>query len=211
MNPDFNKVAKIYDLLSGAVFGDQLMKAQISALHFIQPQSQILIVGGGTGKILEEIAKVHASGLTICYVEISKSMIDIAKKKNHKENIVHFFQMPIQEFYPRTPFGLVITPFFFDLFNKENITQLFSHIDSMTETDATWLYTDFIPEKLHDSWWQKLLLKAMYLFFSLVSRVEAQALTDMNDYFKDKYQQISEQRFYGNFIRTIVYKKTIGQ
>ena len=59
MNPDFNTVARPYDFISRLVFGDSLVEAQTSLLHYIPSNSQILIVGGGTGWILEEISKIN--------------------------------------------------------------------------------------------------------------------------------------------------------
>jgi spermidine synthase len=70
MAANFNNSAWFYDGLSRLVYGNALVEAQVYLLQFIRPNSKILIAGGGTGWILEELAKLHPEGLKIAYVEI---------------------------------------------------------------------------------------------------------------------------------------------
>jgi len=207
MNPDFNIVARPYDFISRLVFGNSLVEAQVSSLHVIRPDSHILIVGGGTGWILEEITKIHSSGLKISYVENSSAMIDLSKKRNWQQNTVAFFHQPIQDFHIDKPFDVIITPFFFDLFKQDEIRLMFSGLDKKLNKDGLWLYTDFIPEKYQIHVWQKILLKTMYFFFGITSKVEARELIDMDLYFTKVYTKISENWFYGQFVRAVVYQK----
>jgi ubiquinone/menaquinone biosynthesis C-methylase UbiE len=207
MDPDFNKVAYPYDFISRLVFGDSLVKAQVSTLHYIPLNSNILIVGGGTGWILEEIAKIHNSGLNISYVEISSAMIDLSKKRNWKNNNVSFFHQSIENFHSGKQFDVIITPFFFDLFKRKKVEMLFYDLDKKLKKDGLWLYTDFIPEKYQIHLWQKVLLKTMYFFFGITSKVEARKLIDMDFYFTKGYTKTSENWFYGRFIRAVVYQK----
>ena len=207
MNPDFNIVARPYDFISRLVFGNSLVEAQVSSLHVIRPDSHILIVGGGTGWILEEITKIHSSRLKISYVENSSAMIDLSKKRNWQQNTVAFFHQPIQDFHIDKPFDVIITPFFFDLFKQDEIGLMFSGLDKKLNKDGLWLYTDFIPEKYQIHVWQKILLKTMYFFFGITSKVEARELIDMDLYFTKVYTKISENWFYGRFVRAVVFQK----
>lgn len=207
MNPDFNIVARPYDFISRLVFGNSLVEAQVRSLHVIRPDSHILIIGGGTGWILEEITKIHSSGLKISYVENSSAMIDLSEKRNWRQNTVAFFHQPIQDFHTDKPFDVIITPFFFDLFKQDEIGFMFSGLDKKLKKNGLWLYTDFIPGKYQNRLWQKILLKTMYSFFGHISNVEAKELVDMDFYFKENYSKTSEQWFYRKFIRSIVYQK----
>ncbi|MES1218101.1 MAG: methyltransferase domain-containing protein, partial [Bacteroidota bacterium] len=98
MPDNYDKIAKYYDQLSRVVFGRTLIQAQKALLKFITPGTNILIIGGGTGIILEEISKIYSSDLTITYVEISRNMIEIAEKRNWKQNEVYFIHQPVEEF-----------------------------------------------------------------------------------------------------------------
>lgn len=207
MDPDFNQVARPYDFISRIVFGTALIDAQVSSLNMISPGDKILIVGGGTGWILEEIARVHPNGLSITYVEASSKMTDISRMRNWRNNNVNFVNKPIENYSGEEVFDVIITPFFFDLFKPEKIDILFSHLHKMLQEGGFWLYTDFIPPKYQERLWQKVLLKSMYLFFGIMSKVPARQLVDMDLYFTKKYGKISEKWFYKKFIRAVVYRK----
>lgn len=207
MDTDFNSVARPYDFISRLVFRDALVRAQVSLLSQILPGSRILIVGGGTGWILEEISKIHATGLEIIYVESSSKMIELSKKRICKNNTVSFIAEPVENYQTKNYFDVIITPFFFDLFKKDKIEILFSGLNDKLKKDGFWFYTDFIPNKYQFKIWQKVLLKTMYLFFGLLSKVEASELVDMDFYFAEKYSKISEGWFYGKFVRSMTYKK----
>ncbi len=209
MDTNFDTVARPYDFISRLVFGDALVRAQVSLLTQIPSASRILIVGGGTGWILEEIAKIHDSGLEIIYVESSSKMIELSKKRSCKNNIITFITAPVEDYQTEKPFDIIITPFFFDLFKKEKIEFLFSGLNEKLRKDGLWFYTDFIPTKYQTKIWQKLLLKSMYLFFGILSKVEASELVDMDFYFAEKYKKISEGWFYGKFVRSISYRKIL--
>lgn len=206
-NPDFNAVALPYDFMSRLVFGNALVESQVSLLKHIPANSRILVVGGGTGWILEAIAKIHNSGLDITYVEVASSMIALSRKRNAGQNKVIFIHKPIEDYQTDQFFDVIITPFFFDLFTENKVKTLFHGLDQQLKTGGLWLYTDFIPEKYQTRLWQKLLLKAMYLFFGVMSKVEARQLTDMDCYFEKNYVVFSKSWFYGNFIRSNIYKR----
>ncbi|MEZ4686196.1 MAG: hypothetical protein R3B47_09055 [Bacteroidia bacterium] len=62
----FNRLAPVYDFLASLVFGNRIRQAQRWLLDFIPEGSSILILGGGTGWILEELAeKAHIQPCTI--------------------------------------------------------------------------------------------------------------------------------------------------
>ena len=63
----YDSIAGVYDKLAGIFIGKALREAQIYLLQFIPANARLLIVGGGTGWILEEITVVHQQGLAIDY------------------------------------------------------------------------------------------------------------------------------------------------
>ena len=81
MSANYNNSAWFYDRLSRLVYGRALKNAQLFLLKFIPPDSKILIAGGGTGWILEEITRLHPEGLNITYVEIAPKMMALSKKE----------------------------------------------------------------------------------------------------------------------------------
>ncbi len=79
---NYDTVAFCYDRLSRLIYGKTQVNAQTALLPFISNGSRILIAGGGTGWILDEINKTHPSGLEIVYIERSAKMLLRSKKRN---------------------------------------------------------------------------------------------------------------------------------
>src|SRR5271170_2803408 len=128
MAANFNNSAWFYDKFSGLVYGRALINAQVYLLQYIPANANILIVGGGTGWILEEITKIHPSGLNITYVEIAEKMMTPSRKRNVGGNKVTFLNEPIEDVKDELIYDTVITPFLFDNFTEQTLQNVFSSI-----------------------------------------------------------------------------------
>lgn len=205
---NYDKIANQYDNLSRLVFGKAQVNAQINQLKYLPGNSSILLVGGGTGWILEEISKLYASGLKITYVEISAKMIALSKARNTRNNSVDFVNIAIENFKTDISFDVILTPFLFDNFNGSKAVSVFKKLGRMLNEQGIWFLVDFSLNVKNGRWWKWLMLKSMYLFFKLIRIVEASKLIDMSPYFlKDNYQILEEQFYYGSFIKASVFKK----
>ncbi|MFD0792645.1 class I SAM-dependent methyltransferase [Mucilaginibacter litoreus] len=198
MAANYDNLAFFYDRLSRLVFSNALVNAQVYLLSHIRTGNRILIAGGGTGWILEEISKQHPSGLQITYVEISANMMALSKKRNVGNNQVTFINKPIEKAYPLHDFDVVITPFLFDNFTDKQLPDVFMPIHHALKTGGVWLYTDF---QLTGKWWQYLTLKSMLLFFKMLCGVQSWRLPDVGSLFdKQGYHTINQRSFFGDFI-----------
>jgi len=206
---NYNPIAKSYDFLSKKIFGNTLMDAQTALLPYIPAGARVLVVGGGTGKILEAMAALHPDGLHITYVEISSKMVELARKRNVGKNHIRFVRQPIEEFTFDGNFNIIITPFLFDNFGEEKARSIFEKLHTWLAPHGLWLHTDFVDDK-NTKRKHKLLLKVMYLFFRIVSRVEARRLVDMRPLFPGRYGVLFEKRFYSGFVYSAVYVNGIG-
>ncbi len=206
MPVNYNRVAWFYDTLSRVVFGGAIVRAQTLYLPLLEAGDSILIVGGGTGWILERIANMSPKGFRITYVEASEEMIKRAKKRTIAQNEVFFINCPIEEFNSKNSFDVVITPFLFDNFLTHQAEKIFNHINKHLKNSGLWLYSDFRqPEKI----WQKGMLKIMLLFFKLLCKVEANKLPDIETQFRKNNYTLREQKnFYKGFITARAYTST---
>ena len=123
MAANYNNAAWFYDRLSRVVYGKSLIEAQVYLLQHIQPNSTILIVGGGTGWILEKIAQIHPSGLEVTYVEVSDQMMALSQKRNVGNNEVIYINDAIENVNRVPDFDVIITPFLFDNLPLQNWRQ----------------------------------------------------------------------------------------
>jgi ubiquinone/menaquinone biosynthesis C-methylase UbiE len=205
MPANYDNSAWFYDRLSRLIYGRALINAQVYLLPYVPPNSNILIVGGGTGWILEELACVHPTGLTITYVEISAKMMELSQKRGYGNNKVTFINQPVEKVVFTENFDVVITPFLFDNFKEVTLQQVFTHVHHQLKAGGLWLNTDF---KLTGKWWQNVLLKSMFLFFKLICRIETSVLPDIDRQFKQHdYKGITEKAFFGEFVISKVYQK----
>lgn len=205
---NYDKIADQYDALSRLVFFRSQVNAQINQLKFIQKNSSVLIVGGGTGWILEEISKAHSSGLKIVYVEISAKMMELSKVRNYEGNEVEFVNLGVEEFESSLVYDVILTPFLFDNFPQPRAGKVFSKLNQFLKENGLWFFVDFSLNTKNGKWWKWLILKSMYFFFKLLGIVEATNLVDMKPYFlAADYQMLEERLYYGSFIKASIFKK----
>ncbi len=207
MPNDYNNIAKFYDALSRIVYQKSIVKAQVFLIQLIKNNDAILIVGGGTGWILKEIAKLQRQNLSIVYVEKSSAMVELAKKKNHTGLHTTFIQKGIEEYNTDEKFDVVITAFLFDNFKEDKIKSVFTMLDNLLKKEGIWLYADFVNDQSNKKIWQQFLLKSMYVFFRITAGIETQELIDMRPYFANSYQLITEQFYYSRFIQAKAHRK----
>ena len=206
MAANYNNAARFYDGLSRVVYGKALVEAQVYLLRYIAPNSNILIVGGGTGWILKEIALIHPSGLHITYVEASDKMLALSQQRKVGNNQVIYINEAIENVTGLNNFDVIITPFLFDNFTPEKLETVFAHLHPLLKPKGLWLNTDF---QLTGQWWQNVLLKSMLLFFKVLCGVESSKLPDFEKQFElYSYQVISNKTFFGEFIAAKAYRKT---
>ncbi|MEP6466928.1 MAG: class I SAM-dependent methyltransferase [Parafilimonas sp.] len=207
MANNYNAIASFYDVISRLVYKNAIVQAQIFLIQLIDDNNKVLIVGGGTGWILEEISKLNKQNISIVYVEKSAAMIALAKKRNYKNINVHFIEKGIEDYAVLDQFNIIITPFLFDNFLKQKIDVVFKKLSQLLKQNGVWLYADFVNDKTNKKLWQQLLLKTMYIFFRITTNIETQELINMRPYFEKDYTLLSQAFFYKSFIQAIAFKK----
>jgi len=188
------------------VFGNTVKKAQIDMLSYIPANSSVVIIGGGTGWIIDEITKIHPAGLKIIYVDSSSKMIELSKKRNLNKNLFEFIQAPIENvILTGQKYDVIITPFLFDGFSQSKCKSVFEQLESYLKKGGLWLYSDFY---LYDKskYWQKIMIRLMYMFFRLTCKIEATKLPLMDVCFSS-YELIRKKTYCKNFIITQVFQK----
>ena len=208
MGNNYDPIARYYDLVHYLVFGQTEINAQTELLGYIAPGSMVLIVGGGTGWILEKIAAVQPSGLRITYVESSARMMERSRKRNAGSNHVEFVLLPIGEFVAAAPYDCILTGFVFDNFSADKARAVVRQLDLLLREEGHWLYADFYLPKQKRKLWKAVLLKAMYIAARMICKVEASKLPDMEAIFGEVgYTTVHTSFHYSRFIQSVVYRK----
>jgi len=169
--------------------------------------ASVLIAGGGAGWELEELSKTYPSGLTIAYIDASEKMTQLAAKRKIAGNQVTFITSPVETAVIARTFDIILTPFLLDNFSDESLQKIFPLLDRHLHAHGTWLYCDFVNTNV---FWQKALLKSMYLFFRAFCGIEATKLPDAEACFaRYHYKVIGQKFFLHKFITATVYKKAL--
>lgn len=207
MRNDYNSIAGYYDRLSRLVFQRSIIRAQQYLIDFISDNNKVLVVGGGTGWVLDEMSKLNRKNISVVYVEKSSKMIELSRKRKHENIVVEFVNSGIESYKTEEHFDVILTPFLFDNFIEKKIQYVFQRLDALLKQRGFWLYADFVNYKEVERAWKQYFLKTMYVFFSLAANIETKKLIDMRPYFTEKYKMITQQFYYRRFIESIVYRK----
>ena len=183
INRGFDRIAPIYDGLARLVFGQCLKEAQIALFSEIEPDSKVLILGGGTGWILTEVFRLSQPSW-VCYVEASHGMMartqEEIRYRGLPQHRIGLHLGTVETLRRSEKFEVVITPFFLDLFSAMTATQVIQDIKDLHQPHGIWLFTDFLPQNLT----QRTLLKIMYSFFRLTCRIEGKHLLPFDQLFE---------------------------
>ncbi|MGC4023365.1 MAG: class I SAM-dependent methyltransferase [Cyclobacteriaceae bacterium] len=198
---NFDSISGVYDLLAKLIFGNSIRESQKLFFPNIPNDSRILILGGGTGWILLELFKVQPK-CSVWYVDASLKMISLAKRKTKNDRRIQFIH-GTEENIPDMKFDVVITNFFLDLFEDHSIADLIRKIKNSLNVRALWIATDFVNRR----WWHRLMVRIMYLFFRVVSEIEAKQLPKWSENISESgLQEIKSRSFFRGFIETKLFQ-----
>lgn len=205
---NYDPVARYYDFLTQLVFGKTEINAQVEMLDRVRPGDKLLIVGGGTGWILEKLAGMGFDGLRIVYVESSQVMMAMAQKRDIGTLDVSFVQLPVEQFFTDDRFDCILTGFLFDNFSQELAERVVRNLDLLLVDGGYWLFAELHYPQKGGKRWHGLLLRSMYWAARWICRVEADRLPDVEGVFAGLGYEVIQRRFYyQGFIQGVVYRK----
>lgn len=194
------------------MFGSSLQQAQQALLPFIPEGARVLLVGGGSGWLLEQLLQ-SGKTLDVLYLEASPKMLHLARKRyiNYPAThscIVHFKLGTEAALSPPQQFNVVLTPFLLDLFPAQRLHLLMQRLAAVLAPQGLWLFADFWPATQPAPLWQKLLERSMYFFFGVLSGVKARRFPDYGRHFTALgLVQTHSFTFYSGMVQAKVYRR----
>jgi tRNA (cmo5U34)-methyltransferase len=183
----FDRIAPVYDRLARLVFGRSLERAQTVFLDRIPARARVLIVGGGTGFLLnalltKRLTRKHTTPPTIgpvLYLEASGTMLRRAARRMLRGLLVGTVVFRLGDesaLEPNERFDVVLLPFVLDLYTDDHLRRVsLPRLLAVTAPDGQWLVTDFVQPPGSAN---RLLLSVMLLFFRVVARISTRRLAD---------------------------------
>jgi ubiquinone/menaquinone biosynthesis C-methylase UbiE len=182
--------------------------AQVELLGYVAAGSRILIVGGGTGWILEEIADRYPAGLRITYVESSGEMMRLARRRRVGASVVSFVELPIEAFVTDERYDCILTGFLFDNFSALVAERVIGWLCPMLKAEGCWLFADFYYRRRESRFWHGLMLRVMYFSARLICKVDAYELPDMDELFAQAgFVPVRVSWYYRGFIKAVAYRR----
>ncbi|MBK6266759.1 class I SAM-dependent methyltransferase [Marivirga sp. S37H4] len=168
-------------------------------LENIPENSHILIVGGGSGKLLSFLKESH----TVSYVELSEKMMELAKKRDFRAT-VNFIHSDIKYFSCQSSFDVIITPFVLDCFVEEELFHVFEKMNDLLKKNGLWIHADFYPQNFR----QKLFIRLMYWCFKLSTGIKAKKIADLKGIFSsEKFSEEKKALFLNDMVHSYIYRK----
>jgi len=168
----FNRVAPVYDSLARIVFGSAIDRSTTAFLSQLPSNARILILGGGSGRLLPALVNTLPQA-GIVFIDASSKMIDQAKKRVHAGAPVQFIH-GTEDNIPDNRFDAVITPFYLDVFETNTLKVVVEKISQKMQGSAEWHVCDF----RNHVWWHRVFLAGMYFFFRLTTDIGARRMAD---------------------------------
>jgi ubiquinone/menaquinone biosynthesis C-methylase UbiE len=198
---DFDKIAFVYDRLALLAFGKSIVDSQKIFFDRIPSEARILIMGGGSGRILQELFLANPK-IKVCYIDASAKMISKAKDRIGNDKRIEFI-VGTENDIPDRSFDVIITNFYLDLFKEESLRLVVRKLRNVTRLNSLWIVTDFTDKKL----WHRVMLKAMYIFFGVTTGIEASKLPDWNDALQKIGGKKNDSKFFfRNFIEATMFQ-----
>ena len=194
---NFDRIARYYDRLASLVFGKAILESQVAFFHLLRGESKVLIVGGGSGKLLTFLP----SNLEVDYLEKSENMIRLAQLRNTK-NVISFLNADFLEAHIGEKYDYVICPFFLDCFNAENLSMAILKAKDALKAGGYLIVTDFEKATTSIS-----LSKLMHVFFRAFAKLESKSLKNIDGEVKSRgFSAVEGKFFYRNMIFSRVYR-----
>lgn len=194
---DFDRVASFYDRLAVLVFGKEILRSQTRFLDQVKASDTVLILGGGTGQLLEYLPKCKQ----VDFVEKSAKMIRRANSRKVNQSI-NFINEDFFEYEPDMKFDVIICPFFLDCFNEEHLGKALHKVMDYLKTGGRLIVSDFDQKGT-----RKILSRLMHLFFRVFASLQSNRLKPIHSkVIAGGFVLIEEDFFYQNMIFSRLYR-----
>ncbi len=179
----FDTLAPHYRWMEFVLAGEKLQRCRTAFLEQIPVAHDVLILGEGPGRFLVECRRRLPSASITC-VDSSPRML-LAACGNLKSTCLDpgqttFIEADLLTWNPPTASAdLIVTHFFLDCFPPDQLESVVSKLAQAARPGAAWLLADFqAPARGLSRLRARLILKSMYAFFRLSTRLPAKRLSD---------------------------------
>ncbi len=203
----FDRLAPHYRWLEALLAGNLLQRGRTHWLPEVRNSRRVLLAGEGHGRLLVACATALPSG-DFTVLDQSEGMLRQARQLWHQSGgnqTVHFGNVDLRQWRSaQADFDLVVTNFFLDCFDAEELSRVIANLAAATAPQARWIVTDFV---VPETGWRRrraqIILALAYAFFRRATGLSARRLTSPDAILRAAGFQLQRRaRFNHNFIQT---------
>jgi ubiquinone/menaquinone biosynthesis C-methylase UbiE len=178
----FGRLALAYRWMEYFSFGSYLQQCRMFRIEEMTACRRALVYGDGDGRFLAELVG-SARGMQIVAVDASSEMLRQATKRLPSDvpaRLVRADALTCEvSAFPEAPFDLVVSHFFLDCFDEEELSALLACVNAAAGEGAVWVVSDFaIPQQPVARQWGRLVVGGLYLAFGLLTGLRTRRLPD---------------------------------
>lgn len=216
MRRSFDRLARAYQPLERLLFGGLLQRTRTAHLNHLQAARRVLVVGEGDGRFVERLLRSNRT-CDVVVLDASRGMIERARSRVGGNPRVRFCcdDARTHAFADQAPFDALVTPFFLDCFEGDELRQVVSRLTRQAEPGACWVIADFCLSERRSSswwrrcWWQRCGLWLLYRAFAALTDIRARRLCDPLPLLAELGWQLhAEQRFAAGWLRSCVLQRS---
>lgn len=198
--PNFDSLARVYRWMEYCSFGTMLEHCRFRFLTRCSQARRALILGDGDGRFTACLMAANPT-VQVDAVDASAAMLAVLQKRTCRygaDSRLHTIQADLRRFTPtRKNYDLVVSHFFLDCLTDDDVAALTKCLVPCLADDAIWLVSEFsVPEEGWRRVGARLLIRSLYLAFSIMTRLRVHRIPDYSKIFCDHGLDRSENAAY---------------
>ena len=194
----FGRLARVYCWMEYFSFGLYLQRCRTLRIAEMAACRRVLVYGDGDGRFLAELVR-SARSMQIAAVDASSEMLRQATKQLPSEARARLVQADALgcevSAFPEACFDLVVSHFFFDCFDEEELSTLVARANAAAVEGAMWVVSDFaIPQQPVARQLGRLVVGGLYLAFGLLTGLRTRRLPDHGRVMRESGWRLEDRR-----------------
>jgi ubiquinone/menaquinone biosynthesis C-methylase UbiE len=179
-------------------FGPYLQQCRTLRLAEMASCRRALVYGDGDGRFLAELAR-RAPRVRVAAVDASSEMLRRTARRLPSNTDVRLLKADALTYeaaaLPEAPFDLIVSHFFLDCFNEEELTALLAPVNRAAAQGAMWVVSEFaIPQAPVARQAGKLIVGGLYLAFGLLTGLSTRHLPDHGSVMREAGWSLDDRR-----------------
>lgn len=191
----FDRLARLYFWMEYFSFGPYLQRCRCLRLGELRNRERALVYGDGDGRFLRELARV-APALQIIALDASAAMLRRAQLRLPANASVQWVNADARQWDPpRSKFDLIVSHFFLDCFDEDEVAGIVSRVNAAAAEDAIWVISEFaIPGGPFAGRAGRFIVSALYLAFGWMTGLTVRQLPDYAGVLRNAGWQLEDRR-----------------